>query len=264
MLVDDIKMYFAHFISAPSINDKSKAQLEFADAIIHHAHHFTIKHNDVAAFLNYDLSNVIKLLDLVKLPYPCVTITVDEGKGCKILYATTIKEQGNIATYVLLSYNDNSLHGMYCVEFPLENIECQKNQIALTASVANICLDEGIRPATQKEGMVVIKGIYTMLATLVMINSPKCIDIKKVDQEKINKKRIKNDKKPLVSFSEIVIKQNIKQEFCDEEKTKGSKKSRHWRRGHFKRINNEMRWWSPCIVGSKDIGTVVSQYKVSV
>lgn len=85
---------------------------------------------------------------------------------------------------------------------------------------------------------------------------------KNVIDKKINDKRIKNGKLPIVEFYTL----QIKKEFYDKNlHAKGSHASPrvHLRRGHFRRtFDGKCIWVQPCIVGDKDKGMINKDYRL--
>ena len=108
---------------------------------------------------------------------------------------------------------------------------------------------------------------------LLMLN---CKNIGTVDIEppqKLNKKRIKNNKQPLFTYKNLIIKPLKEKKNSNNDSQNLWDNRIHMCRGHFKHYTKEkplfgkidgMIWWQPQARGNKKKGIIVKDYKINI
>lgn len=197
--------------------------------------------------------------DLCKLPHsPMVIETTDDeariaiylwktqwerGEGYEGLYFEKIKSTNEIKCPILFGFDPASLK----MENDIPYLET--SMLMLEPTQLSPMNDDGFQAV-----------ILTVMCYVALLNSPKIIVMENVDLEKLNKKRVKNNKEPLTNYSIIHLQKTIKRQLGEQSNNHGV--SFHWRRGHFKAKPKGLTWWNPHTVGSKEYGETKSAYLV--
>ena len=101
-----------------------------------------------------------------------------------------------------------------------------------------------------------------IMDVIARINSPAITDIENISLDKLNIKRLKNNKKPLFSYRIVKLSTQIRQAFnygSDSEESE-SRKRLHWVRGHFKVRKTGVFWWNPHTAGRGELGIAEKDY----
>lgn len=100
--------------------------------------------------------------------------------------------------------------------------------------------------------------IKIIQAALCLMNSKNCVAMEKAKLSKINARRLKKKKKPLLSYSTVTINlSKIDQHFADSQNLSREEIRRHVVRGHFKLRKSGVYWWRPFLRGNIKIGQVI-------
>lgn len=114
-------------------------------------------------------------------------------------------------------------------------------------------------PRNEDEDYVAQRYI-DVVALIGLINSKKIITVTdSPDVSRLNRKRAKNNRPPLIEYKVIRISDAVRTAFRDSKVGDGSTKL-HWRRGHFKARKTGVFWWSAHTAGRKENGEVISGY----
>lgn len=197
--------------------------------------------------------------DLCKLPHsPMVIETTDNeariaiflwktqwerGDGYEGLYFEKVKSTNEIKCPILFGFDPASLK----MENNVPHIEC--SMLMLEPTQLTPMDDDGF-----------LNVILTTMCYIALLNSPKIIEMENVDLERLNKKRVRNNKEPLTNYSVIHLQKIIKSQLKEQSDNHGV--SFHWRRGHFKAKPKGLTWWNPHTVGNKKYGETKSAYLV--
>ncbi len=116
--------------------------------------------------------------------------------------------------------------------------------------------------ATEMDQKTALSFVTTCLSHLTFLNC-RNVSLEKIEQasDRINQKRIRDNKKPLYSYYVATING---QRISRTSTPTGDRA--HWRyhlcRGHFKQRKTGRFWWSQHARGDKDLGSIVKDYKV--
>lgn len=116
-----------------------------------------------------------------------------------------------------------------------------------------------------------VYSIITCFA-LILLNCKNISTIKEYPSEALNRKRIKQGKRPLFSYYTLVLNLlNDKQNNNKQYKKTGIEQRIHFCRGHFKEYTETNKlfgkytglyWWQPQVRGNKELGIVHKDYEV--
>lgn len=99
---------------------------------------------------------------------------------------------------------------------------------------------------------------------LIMVQCRNAVEIKKVDQTKLNKAREKGGKSPLYDFSQVTLNPSLKRQ-CGARILGVSERElrQHLVRGHFKVRKTGVFFWSPHLRGNASLGIKEKSYLVA-
>ena len=113
----------------------------------------------------------------------------------------------------------------------------------------------------------IVEALFPVLfRIMLLLNTPRLTAVsEEEDVTRINKKRIRNNKPPLVSYHIVDLSKDMKRRIRkSEEHELLHGKAFHYVRGHFKYLQHANKpglyWWSPHTAGSKEFGTVHKAY----
>lgn len=99
----------------------------------------------------------------------------------------------------------------------------------------------------------------SIAACIALINSPRVVTMHEENFDRLNVKREKAGKLPLLGYTVVDLNKEIKDALKGEKHT-DEKRRLHFVRGHFKVRKTGVFWWNPHTAGSKELGFVEKEY----
>jgi hypothetical protein len=241
--------------------DFTSRLMQHMESEIHNSIKFQFDKDDCVSVGNIKFNEAMATL---KLPYPLTFIDIDKI-GSILAY-----DDGGRYIRLVLMYDR--------VRFTNETDEDYRPvllkpeiQLALDRedpSLVSLTKDATLIPVVQTYlGDQMILGMVACLVTGMAILN--CSNVDTMDNEPsaaLNKKRARNGKVPIYSYKTLHIRPNAPLGDSREYGIVGRNSPRvHLRRGHIRRIGEDKTIWiQSCVVGSKERGVVMKDYKVAV
>lgn len=224
-------------------------------------------YKDIASSIKFDLGDVYTLFDMADLstktflniPFPICVFQFTHKQDVHFLFA---KESGDITTWCHAwkragkGIHDNDVwvdvtkDGGFSAR--------RRNGDALDASRI---LDN---PQESPPDFWVLRAIIGGILCMEVFSCSNIIYVEHNPPKLINEKRIKKNKVPFFSYKTLHIKNEQKEITTNDENRKAHSSPRvHLRRGHIRKLQNGSRVWvRHCLVGDKNKGLVLHDYKV--
>lgn len=261
MLIDSLKSpkYKAEILRCLKYGDNG----ESGDAlykILHDAKCFYIPDKESVSPAIHSIKNNIKIVpDLFKLPHnPMVMEILDSGARIAIFLWKTEWERGEAYEGLYFEKDDITKEVKCPILFGFDPKTLKEENGITYFNQSMLMLEPDKLTPRDDDGFSAV--MINIMFYVCMINSPKIIELEKVDYERLNKTREKKGKEPLTNYSIIKLQATIRQQLSQEGNRHGV--SFHWRRGHFKAKPKGLTWWNPHTVGDKKYGETKSAYLV--
>ncbi len=248
--------------------NKAVANNDDISSLLRVANRFTLTDDFIRAGSKLGKSDVEKGADFVKLPFPVTWFELKViNRG-----GETIKDSLGILVHSmddLPKEYKGSMVGIYQdVRMIFWWFRNKNDQIYAVTEALELVVSKGgykiIGSATEQD--IEPDSIVSMLLirTLLMLNTPKYLEIRKTDYTKLNKIRVKKGNAPLKECMMVDLNKEVKRSIRTEDamKVEGATRRLHIRRGHFKLLSSgQTRWWNACFVGDKSNGIKKTIYK---
>lgn len=209
--------------------------------------------------------NAFQAVDAVRLPFPKMTIITSppieafNGKVTALVPIYVVQDGDSVLTYFVSNRKGkiDAIAFRYYTNETLGDNKLLTEIIATNDQVKRIG-ENLINYMARFYLHVVVRVIYkmTMTDTDVFISKPT------PEEARINAKRIRKGKKPLVEFRMITI-DNTKRIASAPKGTTHASPRQHWRRGHWRNTKTGKKVWiDPMLVGDEANGVIVKDYAI--
>lgn len=239
------------------------AQEDIPDAILNHPKVIYEPSYHVERGVIY---NAFQQVDTVRLPFPKMTIVtsppleISDGKVKALIPIYVSQDGDSVLTYFLTNRKGKSdaIAFRFYTNTTLGSNKMLTEIIATKDQIKRIGEKE-VNYFAQWYLHVVVRVIYRM----TMINSDLFISKPTPEEARINAKRIRKNKKPLVEFRMITL-DNTKTIPSAPKGTTHASPRQHWRRGHWRNTKTGKKVWiDPMLVGDEANGVIVKDYVVT-
>lgn len=234
-------------------------QLILIRGLLPRCHRFVLSYDAREALKGLKLERLVDNWSMLRLPYdlcwfemPCPVNGDEQGKGGLLIRKVPDAFMVLPVTWSRTKYKGMDAWEMWTAQAKAY-VEILDGQLVISHEVDD--------PLGEKDSDTA--GILSaiVLNAVLLMNTPGTTETVENKMDKINKKRERNKKQPLFSFTELRIKREVMKALAGET-TESDGKALHWRRGHFKQRKSGLYWWNPHLAGNSELGIKGKDYKV--
>ena len=202
----------------------------------------------------------------VRLPFPKMTIITSppleafNGKVTSLIPIYVVQDGDSVLSYFVTNRKGkvDAVGFRFYTNKTLGDNKLLTEIIATKDQVERLGGNDAIMYFAQYYLHIVVRVIYkmTMTDTDMFISKPT------PEEARVNAKRIRKNKKPLVEFRMITI-DNTKRIASAPKGTTHASPRQHWRRGHWRNTKTGKKVWiDPMLVGDEANGVIVKDYAI--